>query len=34
MAGKDKEEGGGALRFLYNPDTGEVLGRTGASWCK
>lgn len=34
MAGKDKEESGGALRFLYNPDTGEVLGRTGSSWFK
>ncbi|XP_022688415.1 sodium/potassium-transporting ATPase subunit beta-like isoform X2 [Varroa jacobsoni] len=34
MAGKDKEESGGALRFLYNSDTGEVLGRTGASWLK
>lgn len=30
---KDKESGG-VLRFLYNSDTGEVLGRTGASWFK
>jgi len=34
MAGKDNEEKGGLLRFLYNPDTGEVLGRTGSSWFK
>lgn len=34
MAGKDNGEGGGALRFLYNPDTGEVFGRTGSSWFK
>jgi len=34
MAGKEKESSGGLLRFLYNPDTGEVLGRTGMSWLK
>ncbi|KAK8756540.1 sodium/potassium-transporting ATPase subunit beta-like isoform X1 [Amblyomma americanum] len=40
MAGKegeyykgDKKEGG-FLRFLYNPDTKEVFGRTGLSWFK
>ncbi|XP_028967340.1 sodium/potassium-transporting ATPase subunit beta-2 [Galendromus occidentalis] len=33
MASKDNESGG-LLRFLYNPDTGEVFGRTGTSWFK
>lgn len=30
--GETKE--GGFLKFLYNPDTKEVFGRTGLSWCK
>ncbi|XP_064455533.1 sodium/potassium-transporting ATPase subunit beta-like [Ornithodoros turicata] len=37
MAGKNSKEDkkeGGFLRFLYNPDTKEVLGRTGLSWFK
>ncbi|KAH9369695.1 hypothetical protein HPB48_007662 [Haemaphysalis longicornis] len=40
MAGKEAdyykkgETKGGFLRFLYNPDTKEVFGRTGLSWFK
>jgi len=34
MSGKDTKDNGGGLRFLYNPDTGEVFGRTGLSWFK
>lgn len=40
MAGKEAdyykkgETKGGFLRFLYNPDTKEVFGRTGLSWCE
>lgn len=34
MAGKDNDENGSALHFFYNPNTGEVLGRTGTSWFK
>ncbi|KAH8040656.1 hypothetical protein HPB51_011971 [Rhipicephalus microplus] len=40
MAGKDGEyhkadkKEGGFLRFVYNPDTKEVFGRTGLSWCE
>jgi len=31
---KGGQDQGGFKRFMYNPDTGEVLGRTGASWFK
>ncbi|KAH7967285.1 hypothetical protein HPB49_023817 [Dermacentor silvarum] len=40
MAGKEgdyykaQKKEGGFLRFLYNPDTKEVFGRTGLSWFK
>lgn len=31
---KGGQDNGGFKRFLWNPDTSEVLGRTGASWFK
>jgi hypothetical protein len=32
--GDRKPVEGGFFKFLYNSDTGEVMGRTGMSWRK
>ncbi len=34
MSDKKPGNDGGFMKFLYNSDTGEVLGRTGSSWGK
>ncbi|OXA46560.1 sodium/potassium-transporting ATPase subunit beta [Folsomia candida] len=34
MSDKKGNNDGGFMKFLYNSDTGEVLGRTGMSWLK
>lgn len=33
-AKKDTEQSGGWKNFIYNPETGQFMGRTASSWGK